>query len=110
MLPHLSRVFKKIMYKQITAYIENNLSKFITGFRKLHRTQDSMDSTVTMTKKLRKVLGKKEYICVLFMDLSKAFKTISHNLFMTKLHAYGFSINALNLNCSYLKNMKQNTN
>ena len=46
MLPHLSRVFKKIMYKQITAYIENNLSKFITGFRKLHRIQDSMDSTV----------------------------------------------------------------
>ena len=37
------------------------------------------------------------------MDLPKAFDTINHDLLLAKLHAYGFSINALNLMCSYLK-------
>ena len=57
--------------------MENKLSKFITGFRKLHGTQHSL---VTMLKKWKNALDKKIYICALFMDLSKAFDTINHGL------------------------------
>ena len=37
------------------------------------------------------------------MDLSKAFDTINHELFIAKLHAYGFSIEALEVLLSYLQ-------
>ena len=41
------------------------------------------------------------------MDLSKAFDTINHQLLLAKLHAYGFSKQALARVCSYLSNWKQ---
>ena len=62
---------------------------------------------VSLLEKWRKTLEKKEYICVLFMDLSRAFDIINHNILLAKLHAYGFSVKALNLMCSYLKKRKQ---
>ena len=37
------------------------------------------------------------------MDFSKAFDAINHDLSLAKLKAYWFSINALDLMCSYLK-------
>ena len=55
---------------------------------------------MTMLKKWKSALDKGENICVLFMDLSKAFDTISHDLLVAKLKAYGFSINTLDLMCS----------
>ena len=86
--------------------MENKLSKYITGFRELHGTQHSL---MTMLEKWKNVLDKGEYVCVLFMDLSKAFDIINHDLLLAKLRAYGFSNNALNLMRSYLKNRKQST-
>ena len=38
------------------------------------------------------------------MDLSKAFDTINHELLIAKLHAYGFSMDALKIVHSYLSN------
>ena len=41
------------------------------------------------------------------MDLSKAFDTINHELLIAKLHAHGFSIEALEVLLSYLQEMWQ---
>ena len=41
------------------------------------------------------------------MDLSKAFNCIPHDLFTTKLHAYGFNEDALVLIYSHRKRRKQ---
>ena len=104
LLPHVSKVFERIIYKQINIYMQDKLSKYITRFRKSHGTQHSL---MTMLEKWKSALDKGENICVLFMDLSKAFDTINHDLLLAKLKAYGFSTNALDLMCSYLKNRKQ---
>ena len=42
-------------------------------------------------------------------DLSKVFDCLLHEILIAKLHAYGFSLNALKLVHSYLTNRKQRT-
>ena len=101
LLPHISKVFERIVYKQILSYVTNFLSDDITGFRKSHGSQYCL---VKMLENWASALDKIESICVLFMDLSKAFDTINHDLLLAKLKAYGFSKDALTLMCSYLKN------
>ena len=56
----------------------------ITGFRKSHGTQHSL---MTMLEKWKSALDKGKNACVLFMDLSKVFDTINHDLFLSKLKA-----------------------
>ena len=52
---------------------------------------------------MKKAVDKEEYVSALFMDLSKVFDTINHDLLLAKLKAYGFSLNAVKLMYSYLK-------
>ena len=104
LLPHVSKVFERIIYKQIMSYVTNLLSDYITGFRKSHGSQHCL---VKMLENWKSALDKSESVCALFMDLSKAFDTINHDLLLAKLKAYGFSREALTLMCSYLKNRKQ---
>ena len=75
----------------------------ITGFRKTHGTQNSL---VGMLEKWKRALDNGECVSALFMDLSKAFDIINHNLLIAKLKAYGFSKEGLELMKSYLKNRK----
>ena len=103
LLPHVSKVFERIIYKQIMSYVTNLLSDYITGFRKSHGSQHCL---VKMLENWKSALNN-ESVCALFMDLSKAFDTINQDLLLAKLKAYGFSKDTLTLICSYLKNRKQ---
>ena len=62
--------------------MENKLSKSVTGFRQLHGTQHSL---TIILEKSKNVLDKGDYIFVPFMDVSKAFDTIYHDLLLAKL-------------------------
>ena len=39
LLPRVSKFFERIIYKQINTYIEDKLSKYLTGFKKSQGTQ-----------------------------------------------------------------------
>ena len=84
--------------------MEDKISNYVTGFRKSHGTQYSL---VMLLERCKQAIDKGEYISVMYMDLSKAFDTINHDLLLAKLRAYGFSTSALNLLYSYLKYRKQ---
>ena len=60
-----------------------------------------------MIENWKKQLDNGAKVGVIFMDLSKAFDTISDSLLLAKLKAYGFSNQALSLLQSYLYNRIQ---
>ena len=86
-LPHVSKVFERIMYMQIDTFMRDKLPKLLTGFRKNHSTQHCLIFIPEMGKK---TLDKGGYVSAIFMDLSKAFDTLNHNLLIAKLGAYVF--------------------
>ena len=42
LLPHISKVFERVIYKQINSFMENKISNCVMGFRKSHGTQHSL--------------------------------------------------------------------
>ena len=103
-LPHLSKVFERILYKQINSFMKNKFSSYLCGFRKNNNAQYSL---LKMIENWKKQLGNSEKVGLIFMDLSKAFDTINHSLLLTKLKTHGFSNQALRLLQSYLCNRFQ---
>ena len=93
-LPHVSKVFERIMLKQILEQINKYLSHNFCGYRRGFSTQTSL---TMLLEKWKKILDDNGYPSAVLMDLSKAFDTINHELLIAKLHAYGFSKEALTL-------------
>ena len=73
-------------------------------FRKGYNTQQALVRFLEKTKLCIDVGGK---VGAVMMDLSKAFDCLRHDLLIAKLHAYGFSHDALSLIYSYLHNRQQ---
>ena len=101
-----SKVYERILHKQISKHFETYFSPFLCGYRKGYCAQYAI---MTLLEKWRISLDKKGYGGAILMDLSKAFDSLNHELLIAKLSAYGFSKNALNLIYSYLKDRWQRT-
>ena len=55
-----------------------------------------------MLEKWKNTLGKGGSVCLTFLDLSKTFETMNHDILIAKLGAYGFQKDALSFMKSYL--------
>ena len=63
LLPHISKVFERLIYKQINCFMENEMSKCVTGFRKSYGTKHSL---IVMLEKWKKALDKEENMSAIF--------------------------------------------
>ena len=93
-LPTVSKVFERLLDKQIIDYMTPYLSSLLCGFRKGYNAQHAL---VRMLEKWKTSLDNGGNIGAILMDLSKAFDCIKHDLLLVKLDAYGFSREVLRL-------------
>ena len=95
-----SKIFGKILKEQLIPFLDETLSTFIAAYRKAYSTQHVLTRLV---EEWKSKLDNDFLFGSVFMDLSKAFASIPHELIIAKLHVYGFDENALVLIHSYLK-------
>ena len=81
-----------------------HLSQNLYGFLKNHSCCNAL---LKMTKDWRRSLDNRESAMAVAVDLSKAFNSVSHNLLLANLRAYGLSRSSLSLMSSYLLGHKQ---
>ena len=60
-----------------------------------------------LTDNLKKAIDNNFYTCGVFLDFSKAFDTVNHQILLKKLEAYGIRGLPLNWFSSYLTNRQQ---
>ena len=102
--PTVSKIFERLMQKEISEYINQFLSPFLCGSRKGFSTHTAL---VWLIEKWTHKPDKNGFAGDILMDLLKAFNTINYDLLTAKLQAYGFGKHALDLVYSCFKNRKQ---
>ena len=105
-LPLLSKVFERLLYDQLSDYLEKYLNTLLCGFRKAHSTQHTL---FKLLQAWQEELDKSGLVGTILMDLSKAYDCFPHDLLVAKFEAYGIDKTDLNLRHNYLSNRKQRT-
>ena len=97
---------ERIIYNRLYSFFSKNiiLCKKQFGFQKQHSTDHAI---VHLVKKILKSFENSCYTLGVFIDLTKAFDTVDHNILLKKLFHYGVRGNNLKLLQSYLQNRKQ---
>jgi hypothetical protein len=105
LLTNFSKLFEKVMQIRLTLFIEQCeiLYRFQFGFRSKHST---MHSLVSLINNVATAIDRNQIAAGVFIDLSKAFDTLDHEILFTKLQ-HGIRGVALQWIKSYFCNREQ---
>jgi len=105
-LPTLSKILERMVHKQLMKHLEFNafLAEHQFGFRPNRSTELAV---TFFTDLIWKETNGGKATGAIFIDLSKAFDTISHSILLEKLSRYGIQDNELNWFTDYLFLQKQ---
>jgi len=105
-LPTLSKLFERIAYRR--------LYQFLSKFKVLHNSQfgfrqgrSTSDALTIILQNIHKSLEKGEIIMNIYLDLSKAFDTVDHEILLSKLNHCGVRGVELSWFENYLSGRKQ---
>ena len=105
-LPCFSKILERIMYNRLYNHLVKNKILYSKqfGFQKGHSTEHAI---LHLIDQINNNFENNEYTLGVFIDLSKAFDTVDHQILLKKLNLYG--INDINIHWfeSYLTNRKQ---
>lgn len=99
-------LFEKLIAKRMISYIQKYtiLSQNQHGFRKNYSTATAVHS---VTEVIYNALNNNKFALGIFLDIKKAFDSVNHEIFLTKLERYGFRGLAIKFFRSYLTNRQQ---
>jgi hypothetical protein len=105
-LPPISKVLEKIIFNQIDQHFRTNNLYYSNqyGFRQNHSTEHA---TIELVDRITDDLDNGNIPLNIYIDLTKAFDTVDHNILLEKLHHYGIRNTPLSLMKSYLSNRYQ---
>jgi hypothetical protein len=105
-LPSVSKIFERVMHNQIHDYFSQLHIYYNSqyGFRPQHSTELA---ALELIDRLITKLGQNETPINIYLDLSKAFDTLDHEILLHKLSYYGIRNTSLNLFRSYLNDRYQ---
>ena len=88
LLPTITKLLEKVMYSRTYNYLTKHdiLFKSQYGFRKKHSCEHAVAELIG---EICKGLETNKHTIAIFIDLSKAFDNISHELFFKKMSLYG---------------------
>ena len=105
-LPCFSNMLRKKMCNRVYKHLNENslLFKNKFGFQKIHSTEHAI---IQLVDQINNSFEKNHFTLRVFIDLSKAFDTIDHEILISKLEKNGVQGNNLQWFRSYLSNWKQ---
>ena len=105
-LPAISKIFERAIFDQLSEHLKNKNVLYSSqyGFRKHHSTELAV---LELIDRITQELDNSHVSINIYLDLSKAFDTLDHNILLYKLNCYGIRGPALNLFKSYLSNRQQ---
>ena len=84
-LPLLSMVFEKVIYDQLSQYLDKYLNSLSCGFRKAHSSQHAL---FKLLQAWQEELDKFGFVGTILMDLSKAYDILPYDLLAAKCEMY----------------------
>ena len=108
LLSSISKILEKVVATSLVNHLELNNLLYDNQYGFL-RGRSTIHNVTKLTTKIAKELSEKKFVIGIFLDLKKAFDTVSHEILLLKLSKMGITGTILDWFTSYLAGRSQYT-